>query len=339
MPRDIDLYNIGSTPEAIRSAVALLRAEFDAHNHDGTSSRSFQTLRVDTLVAQSLTMFAGTIKMGQTNYDTGVGIWMGISSGVVKSSFGNSAGNKLLFDGTNMTFTGTISGGSLNINNKSIIDSEGEATFIKVSTLNLKEYTNFEAATRFILVGDVVPTFTNTGMNVAPGTVANHYARCLWSVGAKIFAGKPTFTCSFTATAGFAAGTGSAFIGLGLPNITGATFTETGEVICGFHLKKAANVTTITVLQCDGTANLDFSNNVGSITIENGDNIELYMKINAASIDYYVRKNGGDLTAKVTLTDYMPAASSVEEYLSFWSTNKNSTDDFSFNVRSASYER
>lgn len=338
MGREVDLYNIGSEPTQLQAAISNLRAEFDAHNHDGTSSRAFQTLRVDTLVAQSLTMFSGVIKMGQTNYDTGVGFWMGISAGIPKLSIGNSSGNKLTWDGTSINFTGAITGGSLNINNKAIIPSSGEATFIKISSLNMKAYTNFEAATRFILTGDVAPTFTNTGMNVAPGTTANHYARCLWSLVTKVFAGNPTFTCTLSATAGFEVGTGSAFIGLGIPNITGSAFTETGEEIAGFHLKKSANATTITILQCDGTANLDFENNVDSITIGNGDVIELFMKINDASIDYYVRKNGGTIGSKHTLTDYMPSLI-TEEYISFYSTNKNSTDNFSYNVRCAGYER
>lgn len=60
--REIDPYNIGITNEELQAALSTLRGEFDNHNHDGTSSRSFQTLMALTLVAQNIYIYSGTMK-------------------------------------------------------------------------------------------------------------------------------------------------------------------------------------------------------------------------------------------------------------------------------------
>ncbi len=48
------------------------------------------------------------IRAGQTDYDTGTGFWLGLKTGTAKLSLGNSAGDKLTWDGTNVALTGTI---------------------------------------------------------------------------------------------------------------------------------------------------------------------------------------------------------------------------------------
>ncbi len=50
----------------------------------------------------------GLIRSGQTAYDTGTGWWLGDVSGTAKFSIGNSAGNKLTWNGTTLALTGTI---------------------------------------------------------------------------------------------------------------------------------------------------------------------------------------------------------------------------------------
>ena len=47
------------------------------------------------------------IDAGQTNFDTGTGFFLGRHS-AYKFSVGNSSGNKMTFDGTNLSVTGTI---------------------------------------------------------------------------------------------------------------------------------------------------------------------------------------------------------------------------------------
>ncbi len=51
-----------------------------------------------------------SIKAGQTDFDTGTGFFLGRHSSAYKLSVGVQAGNKLKFDGTNLTVTGTVSG-------------------------------------------------------------------------------------------------------------------------------------------------------------------------------------------------------------------------------------
>ena len=49
-------------------------------------------------------------KAGQTDYDSGTGFFLGRHSNAYKLSVGNSSGNKMTFDGTNLSVTGTITG-------------------------------------------------------------------------------------------------------------------------------------------------------------------------------------------------------------------------------------
>lgn len=53
---------------------------------------------------------SGFIRGGQTAYDTGNGFWLGYDTAAYKLSLGDSAGNKLLWDGSTLAVTGNISG-------------------------------------------------------------------------------------------------------------------------------------------------------------------------------------------------------------------------------------
>jgi hypothetical protein len=50
----------------------------------------------------------GYMRSGQTAYDSGTGFYIGNDSGTPKFSVGNSAGNKLTWNGTTLTITGTL---------------------------------------------------------------------------------------------------------------------------------------------------------------------------------------------------------------------------------------
>jgi len=54
----------------------------------------------------------GYIRSGQTAYDSGTGFYLGMDSSVTKFSIGNSAGNKLTWDGTTFSVNGVITTGS-----------------------------------------------------------------------------------------------------------------------------------------------------------------------------------------------------------------------------------
>jgi hypothetical protein len=56
----------------------------------------------------------GFVRSGQTAYDTGTGFWIGNDGGTPRVSIGNSAGNKVTWDGTTLTIAGNVVLGSGN---------------------------------------------------------------------------------------------------------------------------------------------------------------------------------------------------------------------------------
>jgi hypothetical protein len=332
MSREIDLYNIGEESDinSVAKALKILRADFDAHQHDGTNSKAFQTLLANTLAAQ-------TILIRKTSYgSTASGMWAGIINNLMKLDLGNAT-NYLRWTGTALEIAGAITGGSLNINNKAIIDSDGNATFVGMSSLNMKAYTDFEASGRFIAAsgaGTAAPVFGNQGVTIAPGTGASTYCRILWWITQYVFNNNPTFTCSLLCLGGFSTGDGVGFIGLGNPTISGSGFTETGTNYCGFEFKKSAGVTTVIAVQCNGGGTVTFSGTL--LTLVNNDSVELYIKKTATGVNYYTRLNGGDLSAVTTLTATPPSGG--ETYIQFSSSNKGTTDDFQIQLQCAAYE-
>lgn len=52
---------------------------------------------------------ANGLRSGQTAYDTGTGFWLGSTGGTPKFSIGNSAGNKMTWDGATLSLSGTLS--------------------------------------------------------------------------------------------------------------------------------------------------------------------------------------------------------------------------------------
>ena len=51
---------------------------------------------------------AGLLRIGQTDYDTGTGFWVGDDSGTYKLSIGNAAARKLTWDGSALTIDGVV---------------------------------------------------------------------------------------------------------------------------------------------------------------------------------------------------------------------------------------
>lgn len=98
---NIDLYNIGTGPEELQAAILRLRQDFDAHIHDGVSSRSFQTLTAETVSARA-------ILVRKTSYaDSAAGIWMGMVGSTMQLSLGNAT-NYLQWTGSALNIVGAI---------------------------------------------------------------------------------------------------------------------------------------------------------------------------------------------------------------------------------------
>lgn len=250
----------------------------------------------------------------------------------------DSEGNLEANDGT---FRGDIEANSINIPDSTdplfSVDSAGNVTAIGMTSLNMKVYTCFETAGRFIesTSGSGSATFGNQGVTIAPGTTATSHDRLLWWITGSVFNNNPTFTCSLLCLGGFEVGDGVGFVGLGNPTISGSGFTETGVNYCGFEFKKTTGVTTIIAVQCDGGGTVTFSGTLRTLT--DGDYIELFIKKNGTtSIDYYTRLNGGALSAKTTLSATLPSGG--ETHIQFSSSNKGTTDNFQIQLQTAAYE-
>ena len=65
--------------------------------------------------AEFIVEASGRIRSGQTAYDTGIGWWIGDVAGTKKLSIGNSAGNKLTWDGTTLSISGSLVAGDISI--------------------------------------------------------------------------------------------------------------------------------------------------------------------------------------------------------------------------------
>ena len=285
------------------------------------------------------TIDASKIVTGQLVVGTNVGIGTAEDSAGVTTIIGNVVDtgfiNALEITVLGTVTAGAINGGTMNINDNSIIDSDGEATFVGVTTLNMKAYTNFEGSGRFItsVGGSGAATFGNQGCTIAPGATATSFCRMLWWITNSVFSSKPTFTCSLLCLGGFTSSDGVAFVGLGTPTFSGLGFTETTGHIAGFEFKKSGGATTMTILQGDNSGNVDYVNDVTTLT--NNDSLELYIKVNTSDIQYYYRKNGSTLTLGATLSDYMPTAGN---YIGFASSNKGNAVDFQVQLQCAAYE-
>ncbi len=71
-------------------------------------SASVTKLTAGTLTVQATMGAGGVISSGQTAYDTGTGFWLEYNGGTPRFSLGNSAGNKVTWNGATLAVTGTI---------------------------------------------------------------------------------------------------------------------------------------------------------------------------------------------------------------------------------------
>ena len=234
---------------------------------------------------------------------------------------------------------GTITAGSININNLSFIASNGYATFIGVSTLNKKAYTNFESAGRFVNTPtagtSIAPVYGNQGVTIAPTSTISRYCRILWYIN-NVFTNNPTFTSTLTANALHAgSGDGAAFIGLGNPSVSETGYTFSGNSFMGFYLRKSGSTVNVSSAMNDGNAD----GGVGTIftTISDADSLEVFTKNDGTTVKWYYRKNGGTLTLGDSQTTRIPTASG-EQNVQFSVTNMGTAADMSLILQCAAYE-
>lgn len=244
-----------------------------------------------------------------------------------------SGGNTVtISSGTNAFIAGPTGSPS------AIITQAGAATFVGVTTLNIKAYTDFETAGRFstTLTGSGGSLPGAGGLAISTGVTPTSSAVTIWSATDYTFNNSPTFSCVVKpGTLNVASGSGGAVFGLGEVGLDG-TGISFGARFCGFFFQKSSGVVNVYGKSSDGSG----SSSITPIltTAANGDVFDLILKINGStSADFYWRKNGGDLSSKTSLFTQIPTAQ--EDSITFGTTNVGTGFNYSFSVYSASYER
>lgn len=138
---------------------ALLTNPYLRDQPDGPEgwSQFIRTLNAQQVFANIVIDSAGFIRMGQTDYDTGTGFWMGDKAGTPKFSIGNSAGNKLTWNGTTLAVTGSITAVSGAFTGSVTVGSAGSLSAVKASSADTTNgwWLGTDGATGYdLIVGD-----------------------------------------------------------------------------------------------------------------------------------------------------------------------------------------
>lgn len=129
------------------------------------------TVGATTLTGGTLTLdSSGSVRAGQTAYNTGTGFWLGLDSGTPKFSIGNTT-NKFLWDGTNLTVQMT---GALTITSDLLSTDSTAALVWQGPSLGTRSFAIQRAATgvsfNMLAVGstqNAISFFTAKGTYVA----------------------------------------------------------------------------------------------------------------------------------------------------------------------------
>jgi hypothetical protein len=219
------------------------------------------------------------------------------------------------------------------------VTSAGLATFAGLAVINKKAFTNFETAARFIqtTAGTGAMSFGNQGVTVDTGGTANAYARLLWYV-ANVYTNSPTFVCTLIVNQA-PSGTGEAFIGLGTVSVNGtAGHTFTSARLLGFQI---LNVVGSSTLSIRGIANNGSSNPVTTSyfasTVTTNDVLELFVHSTGSTANFYIRKNGGTLSAPLTIASQVPNGAD-DTSIQFSVSNVNASNQTQLILQCAGYE-
>ena len=97
---------------ALAVTTAKLAAGAVEAGNINVSTLSAINANMGALTAGTIDLASGTsyIKSGQSAYDTGTGFWLEYNAGTPRFSIGNSAGNKVTWNGTTLSINGSIAG-------------------------------------------------------------------------------------------------------------------------------------------------------------------------------------------------------------------------------------
>ena len=126
---------------------------------------------------------------------------------------------------------------------------------------------------------------------------------------------------------------GSFFIGMGVINVDGGGHNYTQRHI-GFKILKVAGVMNLYATQANN-GNETASSSL--TTLSAGDILELFIKMNGSSVEYWFRKNDNDISSKTILTTNIPDGSMATIQMS--TSNNGSPRRNNITINRMSYER
>jgi len=173
--------------------------------------------------------------------------------------------------------------------------------------INATFSTSFETTTRVTTStgGSGTATASNKGLTISTGATATSYTRMFGALDGSsgyIFLGNPKFSWIGIKTIGDLYN-GISFLGIGnLLTYSGSGITFTQDHI-GFKIIASGGTRTLYATQGDGTT----ESATVLTTVDSNDVLDLIAVITSGtSVDYYWRKNGGDLSAKTTISANYP---------------------------------
>lgn len=185
------------------------------------------------------------------------------------------------------------------------VTKDGIASFVGLTVINMKAYTDFEAAARFTNAtggtGAVTLPFSTSGVKTAATVAGIGFARVLWGIGTAN--DLPNENLKFSASIANAStlgNTSSHYVGVGRIAVasTGHTFTDAHV---GFKVLVTTTARTLYATQAVGGTE---TVSAALITLATSDLVDLFIVIHATSVDYYYRKIpfGGSPAAFTKLT-------------------------------------
>lgn len=300
---------IGNTPEELKEALIQLRDDFDAHNHDGVNSRSFETLKANVVSSQVMLIRKNSF------LDNTSGIWMGLLNNVMKLFLGNGT-SYLKWDGSNLSYTGKT------------------RQTMKVSTI-------FETSGRFdqTVSGGAI-TFDTSGVTLDTTSTANRYARVNLSVRSGITATFQMFQgTAFSAVLTLAvqgANNGEFFIGV--RDITGSVSGSAADHTVnhfGFKVVKTAGASALYATCGNGSTEttvflLNFFANDHTFLAAVCDDVN-------GKVSFYAESANVPYSAEISTS--VPVSTSGSSVLDLFAHNANTAGQYKWTVSSYVFEK
>lgn len=182
--------------------------------------------------------------------------------------------------------------------------------------------------------------YGNAGAGIATGS-SGSWSALNWNlsnVGAfQAFNGTPEFSATiYMAAVPGTASHGQALLGIGQQTSPGTSLALTNRHIAIKLLSTGSSQFSVYGSQADNSTESATS---ALTTVVAGDVLEISFKVNASSVDYYWRKNGGSWSSATNLTGSMPSASFATNVAQFIVNNQGQSDNNQLSLGTASYKR